>query len=83
MQRADDPAACGLLEHRAQPLVRALERAAVEHHVLVRVALQQRALRKGFLYVASGPLVRSSYKAAEFYIEGMLRRQRAEGATTR
>ena len=47
------------------------------------VALQQRALRKGFLYVASGPLVRSSYKAAEFYIEGMLRRQRAEGATTR
>ena len=39
-------------------------------------ALRQRALRKGFLYVASGPLVRSSYKAAEFYIEGMLRRRR-------
>jgi lipoic acid synthetase len=47
------------------------------------VALQQRALRKGFLYVASGPLVRSSYKAAEFYIEGMLRRQRPEGAKER
>jgi len=39
-------------------------------------ALEKRALRKGFLYVASGPLVRSSYKAAEFYIEGMLRRRR-------
>ncbi len=40
-------------------------------------AYQQRAVRKGFLYVASGPLVRSSYKAAEFYIEGMLRRRHA------
>jgi lipoic acid synthetase len=40
-------------------------------------ALRQRALRKGFLYVASGPLVRSSYRAAEFYIEGMLRRDAA------
>ncbi len=39
-------------------------------------ALEKRALRKGFLYVASGPLVRSSYKAAEFYIEGILRRRR-------
>ena len=43
-------------------------------------ALRQRALRKGFLYVAAGPLVRSSYKAAEYYIEGMLRRRQA--ATT-
>ena len=40
-------------------------------------ALEQRALKKGFLYVASGPLVRSSYKAAEFYIAGMLRQRRA------
>lgn len=46
-------------------------------------ALEKRALRKGFLYVAAGPLVRSSYKAAEFYIEGMLRRRRqAELETT-
>jgi lipoic acid synthetase len=44
-------------------------------------ALEQRALRKGFLYVASGPLVRSSYKAAEFYIEGMLRQRRAAETT--
>jgi len=27
----------------------------------------------GFKYVASGPLVRSSYKAGEFFIEHMLR----------
>ena len=27
----------------------------------------------GFLYVASGPLVRSSYKAGEFFIENVLR----------
>ena len=40
-------------------------------------ALEQRAQKKGFLYVASGPLVRSSYKAAEFYIAGMLRQRRA------
>ncbi|MEM7200574.1 MAG: lipoyl synthase [Planctomycetota bacterium] len=44
-------------------------------------ALGRRAERKGFLYVASGPLVRSSYRAAEFYLEGMLRR-RAAGTET-
>ena len=43
-------------------------------------ALQQRAEKKGFLYVASGPLVRSSYKAAEFYIAGMLQQRRALAA---
>lgn len=31
----------------------------------------------GFLYVASGPLVRSSYKAGEFFIENVLRKRRA------
>jgi len=29
--------------------------------------------KMGFEYVASGPLVRSSYKAAEFYIERKIR----------
>ncbi|MBI2027817.1 MAG: lipoyl synthase [Deltaproteobacteria bacterium] len=28
---------------------------------------------KGFLYVASGPLVRSSYKAGEFFLEALIR----------
>lgn len=37
-------------------------------------ALKNEAETHGFLYVASGPLVRSSYKAAEFFIEGVLRR---------
>ncbi|KAF8973910.1 mitochondrial Lipoyl synthase [Flammula alnicola] len=32
----------------------------------------------GFLYVASGPLVRSSYKAGEYYIENVLRRKASE-----
>ena len=26
----------------------------------------------GFLYVASGPLVRSSYRAAEFFMQGLM-----------
>jgi lipoic acid synthetase len=38
----------------------------------------------GFAYVASGPLVRSSYKASEFFAERMVRRRRAgEGGTKR
>ena len=36
-------------------------------------AYEKRAKKKGFLYVASGPLVRSSYKAAEYFLDGMLR----------
>lgn len=37
--------------------------------------------RAGFLYVASGPLVRSSYRAGELFVEGELRaRRRAAGA---
>lgn len=39
-------------------------------------ALEQRAQNKGFVYVASGPLVRSSYKAGEYYIENYLKRRR-------
>lgn len=31
------------------------------------------SLKLGFRYVASGPLVRSSYRAGEFYIKGMVR----------
>lgn len=31
----------------------------------------------GFLYTASGPLVRSSYKAGEFFITSILRKKRA------
>jgi lipoic acid synthetase len=33
--------------------------------------------RMGFRYVAAGPLVRSSYKAGEYYFERMVREQRA------
>ena len=31
----------------------------------------------GFKYVASGPLVRSSYKAGEFYLEHMIKTERS------
>lgn len=34
---------------------------------------QRMAEAMGFLYVASGPLVRSSYKAGELFLEGMIR----------
>ncbi len=40
-------------------------------------ALEQRALGKGFLYVAAGPLVRSSYKAAELYLAATIRQRSA------
>ena len=32
----------------------------------------------GFKYVASGPMVRSSYKAGEFYLEHMIKKERKE-----
>ena len=34
---------------------------------------REEGLRLGFKYVASGPLVRSSYKAAEFFIQSMIK----------
>jgi len=40
------------------------------------VEWQQIAESMGFLYVASGPLVRSSYRAGEFFMKGMVERQR-------
>ncbi|MCS6797187.1 MAG: lipoyl synthase [Myxococcota bacterium] len=36
---------------------------------------REQGLAMGFAYVAAGPLVRSSYRAAEAYLEGMLRAQ--------
>lgn len=35
-----------------------------------------RALEMGFLYCASGPLVRSSYRAGEFFMKGLIEKQR-------
>lgn len=42
-------------------------------HPLRFDAYAEMARRMGFLYVASGPLVRSSYKAGELFLEGMIR----------
>ncbi|RMZ81010.1 hypothetical protein DV738_g2426, partial [Chaetothyriales sp. CBS 135597] len=38
---------------------------------------KERALEMGFLYVASGPLVRSSYKAGEAFIENVLKNRKS------
>ena len=43
---------------------------------------RQRALDMGFLYCASGPLVRSSYKAGEAFIENVLKKRRSGTAQT-
>ncbi len=43
--------------------------------------LEQAGLEMGFAYVAAGPLVRSSYRAAEFFISRRLRAERAGGAS--
>lgn len=42
---------------------------------------RKRALDMGFLYVASGPLVRSSYKAGEAFIENVLRKRAGDKAS--
>jgi lipoyl synthase len=39
---------------------------------------QKTAEDMGFLYVASGPLVRSSYRAGEFFMKGIVEKQRRE-----
>jgi lipoic acid synthetase len=39
--------------------------------------LGAQAESRGFLYVAAGPMVRSSYRAAEFFMQGVVERQRA------
>ena len=33
---------------------------------------EEQGMKLGFRYVAAGPMVRSSYKAAEFFVEKML-----------
>lgn len=51
----------------------------VEPEVFERFAAAGDAM--GFLYTASGPLVRSSYKAAEAFLRGLLGARHDEGAT--
>lgn len=41
---------------------------------------QQTAEDLGFLYVASGPLVRSSYRAGEFFMKGVIDRNRKQNS---
>ena len=48
---------------------------AVEEYVTPEMfsAYQGEAEKMGFLYVASGPMVRSSYKAGEYFLQNILR----------
>lgn len=41
---------------------------------------RRRALDMGFLYCASGPLVRSSYKAGEAFIENVIKKRARKSA---
>jgi lipoic acid synthetase len=41
---------------------------------------QAEAEAMGFLYVASGPLVRSSYRAGEFFMKGVIEKRKAQGS---
>jgi lipoic acid synthetase len=41
---------------------------------------EKRGIELGFLYTASGPLVRSSYKAGEFFIKNIVDRQRRQSS---
>jgi lipoic acid synthetase len=34
----------------------------------------------GFLYVASGPMVRSSYRAGEYFLENILKKRKENAA---
>jgi len=51
----------------------------VDHYLAPEVfdELADRARELGFLYVASGPLVRSSYKAGDYFLANHLARQKA------
>jgi lipoic acid synthetase len=42
--------------------------------------LEKMSQSKGFLYVAAGPMVRSSYRAGEFFIKGVIEKRRAANA---
>lgn len=39
---------------------------------------EEKAMEMGFMYCASGPLVRSSYKAGEYFIKGVIEKQRRQ-----
>ena len=60
-----------------QPTKRHLK---VEEYVLPEKFQQWQTTAEsmGFLYVASGPLVRSSYRAGEFFMKGVIEKERAQ-----
>jgi len=57
------------------PLIRYVEPAEFDRY-------REAGMAMGFKHVASGPLVRSSYRAAEAFLKGILRGEAATSATT-
>ena len=55
-----------------------LQHLPVERYVTPEefVELGKKAEAQGFLYVASGPMVRSSYRAGEFFIQGVIEKRK-------
>jgi lipoic acid synthetase len=58
------------------------------HHPVIRYvppsefkALEEKAYEFGFRFVASGPMVRSSYRAAEVFIQGEARKRQQLAAS--
>ncbi|XP_051994095.1 lipoyl synthase, mitochondrial [Xyrauchen texanus] len=72
---------CLTLGQYMQPTKRHLK---VEEYVTPeRFAYWEKIGREmGFVYTASGPLVRSSYKAGEFFLKNLLEKRKIEGTTT-
>lgn len=66
---------CVTLGQYMQPTKRHLK--VVEYVTPERFSYwEKRGQEMGFLYVASGPLVRSSYKAGEFFIASILKNRK-------
>jgi len=62
------------LTHRERPVC------PIPTHATIHVPAQREAEGMGFKYVAAGPLVRSSYKAGEFFLKNMLDQSHADAA---
>jgi len=69
---------CLTLGQYMQPTKRHLK--VKEYVTPAKFAMWEKVGREmGFLYTASGPLVRSSYKAGEFFIKNIVEKRRSSG----
>lgn len=72
---------CVTLGQYMQPTKRHLK--VVEYVTPEKFAVwEEYGNKAGFAYTASGPLVRSSYKAGEFFIKNLINRRRRNQSST-